>query len=167
RTSYKFNLTGPSLTVQCACSTSLVAVHLACQSLIAGECDAAIAGGISLPVPRLNRYFFIPGGILSPDGRCRAFDASAKGTAFAEGVGVVMLMRLEDALNHNHHIYATILGSAVNNDASLKAGFTAPSVDGQARVIRQAQAVAGIDPALVSYVETHGTGTILGDAVEM
>src|SRR5262249_31896405 len=122
---------------------------------------------ISLPVPRLNRYFFIPGGILSPDGRCRAFDASAKGTAFAEGVGVVMLMRLEDALNHNHHIYATILGSAVNNDASLKAGFTAPSVDGQARVIRQAQAVAGIDPALVSYVETHGTGTILGDAVEM
>src|SRR5678815_2545047 len=97
--------------------------HLACQSLIAGECDAALAGGISIAVPRVDRYYYLPGAILSPDGRCRAFDARARGTAFAEGVGVVTLMRLEDALRDHHHVYAVILGSAVNNDAALKAGY--------------------------------------------
>ena len=167
RTSYKMNLSGPSMTVQCACSTSLVAIHLACQSLIAGECDAALAGGISISVPRVNRYFYLPGGLLSPDGRCRAFDARAKGTAFAEGAGIVLLMRLEDAIRDRYPIYAVILGSAVNNDASLKAGYTAPSIEGQIQVIQQAQAVAGIDPSTISYVEAHGTGTVLGDAVEL
>jgi phthiocerol/phenolphthiocerol synthesis type-I polyketide synthase E len=153
--------------VQCACSTSLVAVHLACQSLVAGECDAALAGGVSAAVPRIDRYFYLPGAILSPDARCRAFDARARGTAFAEGVGVVVLMRLEDALRDNHRIYAVILGSAINNDASLKAGYTAPSIEGQTQVIRQAHAVAGIDASAVSYIEAHGTATVLGDAVEL
>lgn len=167
RISYQMNLSGPSITVQSACSTSLVAVHLACQSLIAGECDAALAGGISVAVPRIDKYFYLPGGILSPDGRCRAFDANAKGTSFAEGVGVVVLMRLEDALRDNYQIYAVILGSAVNNDGNLKAGYTAPSIEGQIQVIQQAHAVAGVDPSEISYIETHGTGTVLGDAVEL
>lgn len=167
RISYKLNLSGPSITVQCACSTSLAAVHLACQSLIAGECDAALAGGISVAVPRIDRYYYLPGALLSPDGRCHAFDAKARGTTFAEGIGVVMLMRLEDALKDNHHIYSVILGSAVNNDAGLKAGYTAPSIEGQMQVIRQALAVAGIEPSSVSYVEGHGTGTMIGDAVEL
>jgi acyl transferase domain-containing protein/acyl carrier protein len=167
RTSYKLNFSGPSATVQCACSTSLVAVHLACQCLIAGECDAALAGGISISIPRVDRYLYMPGGMLSPDAHCRAFDARARGTAFAEGVGLVVLMRLEDALKEGHHIYAVILGSAVNNDAGLKAGYTAPSIEGQIEVIRQAQAVSGIEPTAISYVEAHGTGTVLGDAVEL
>jgi acyl transferase domain-containing protein len=167
RISYKLNLCGPSLTVQCACSTSLVAVHLACQSLIAGECDAALAGGISMALPRIDNYYYLPGSLLSPDGRCRAFDARAKGTAFAEGAGIVLLMRLEDALRDGYSIYSVILGSAVNNDASLKAGYTAPSIEGQVDVIRQAQAVAGVRPSDISYIEAHGTGTVLGDAVEL
>jgi acyl transferase domain-containing protein/acyl carrier protein len=167
RASYKMNFSGPSVTVQCACSTSLVAIHLACQSLIAGECDAALAGGVSVAVPRMDRYYYLPGALLSPDGRCRAFDAKARGTAFAEGVGVVFLMRLEDALRENHSIYAVILGSAVNNDAGLKAGYTAPSIEGQVQVVRQAQAVAGVAPSDISYIEAHGTGTVLGDAVEL
>lgn len=167
RTSYKLNFSGPSITVQCACSTSLVAVHLACQSLIAGECDAALAGGISVVVPRLDRYLYLPGSLLSPDSRCRAFDAKARGTAFAEGMGLVMLMRLEDALRDRYPIRAVILGSAMNNDASLKAGYTAPSIEGQIQVIRQAQSVAGVDPSEIGYIEAHGTGTVLGDAVEL
>jgi acyl transferase domain-containing protein len=167
RISYKLNLSGPSLTVQCACSTSLAAIHLACQSLVAGECDAALAGGISVAVPRIDRYYYMPGALLSPDGRCHAFDAKARGTTFAEGVGVVMLMRLEDALRDNYPIHAVILGSAINNDAGLKAGYTAPSIEGQMQVIRQAMAVAGIEPSSVSYVEGHGTGTVIGDAVEL
>jgi acyl transferase domain-containing protein/acyl carrier protein len=167
RTSYKLNFSGPSITVQCACSTSLVAVHLACQSLIAGECDAALAGGISVVVPRMDRYLYLPGSLLSPDSRCRAFDAKARGTAFAEGIGLVLLMRLEDALRDGYPVRAMILGSAMNNDGSLKAGYTAPSIDGQMQVIRQALGVAGVDPADIGYVEAHGTGTVLGDAVEL
>jgi acyl transferase domain-containing protein/acyl carrier protein len=167
RASYKLNFSGPSITVQCACSTSLVAIHLACQSLVAGECDAAVAGGVSIAVPRLDRYLYLPGAMLSHDGRCRAFDANARGTAFAEGIGVVLLMRLEDALNENLPVHAVVLGSAVNNDATLKAGYTAPSIEGQAQVIRQAQAVAGVEASGITYVECHGTGTVLGDAVEI
>nr|QEO74805.1 condensation domain-containing protein [uncultured bacterium] len=167
RVSYKLNLRGPSLTVQTACSTSLVAVHLACQALLAGECDMALAGGVSIAVPLKGGYVYKEGAIHSPDGRCRAFDAEAAGTPRGAGSGVVVLRRLEDALADGDTVHAVILGSAVNNDGSGKVGFTAPSVDGQAAVIAEAQAAAGIDPATVGYVETHGTGTRRGDPIEL
>ncbi len=167
RVSYKLNLRGPSLTVQTACSTSLVAVHLACQALLAGECDMALAGGVSIAVPLKGGYVYKEGAIHSPDGRCRAFDAEAAGTPRGAGSGVVVLKRLEDALADGDTVHAVILGSAVNNDGSGKVGFTAPSVDGQAAVIAEAQAAAGIDPATVGYVEAHGTGTRRGDPIEL
>jgi thioester reductase-like protein len=167
RTSYKLGLRGPSLTVQSACSTSLVAVHLAGQSLLLGECDYAIAGGASVDVPHHSGYPSEPGGIFSPDGHCRAFDASARGTVFGQGAGVVLLRRLPDAIEAGDRIHAVIRGSAVNNDGAGKAGFTAPSVDGQAEVIARALAAAGVDPATVGYVEAHGTGTALGDPIEV
>ncbi|MBD2435877.1 type I polyketide synthase [Nostoc sp. FACHB-110] len=167
RVSYKLNLTGPSLTVQTACSTSLVAVTLACQSLMNYQCDMALAGGVSIRVPHKTGYLYQPGGTLSPDGRCRAFDAQAQGTTVGNGVGVVLLKRLEDAIADNDHIYAVIKGWAINNDGSMKVGYTAPSVDGQAEAIAEAIMLAGIPPATISYIEAHGTGTTLGDPIEI
>ncbi len=167
RVSFKLNLKGPSITVQSACSTSLVAIHLACDSLLSGACDMTLAGGVSLVVPQKRGYLFQEGLILSPDGHCRAFDANANGMAPGNGVGVVLLKRLKDAVADRDNIYAVILGSAVNNDGSQKAGYTTPGVEGQVEVVREAQIVSGIDPASVSYVEAHGTGTALGDPVEI
>ncbi|MEV0493746.1 SDR family NAD(P)-dependent oxidoreductase [Streptomyces atratus] len=167
RTSYKLDLKGPSVTVQTACSTSLTAVHMASQSLLNGECDIAVAGGVSVSAPLRSGYVYEPGGILSPDGRCRAFDAQASGTVAGNGVGVVVLRRLADARHGGDIVDAVILATAVNNDGSLKAGYTAPSVDGQAEVIAEALALADVDPATVGYVETHGTGTPLGDPIEI
>ncbi|MFF4159222.1 beta-ketoacyl synthase N-terminal-like domain-containing protein [Streptomyces sp. NPDC001678] len=167
RAAYKFDLKGPALTVQTACSTSLAAVHLATQSLLGGECDIALAGGVSVSVPLKSGYLHEQGGILSADGHCRAFDVSAGGTVAGNGAGVVVLRRLDDALAGGDRVDAVIRGTAVNNDGSLKAGYTAPSVEGQAEVVAEALAVADVDPATVGYVETHGTGTALGDPIEI
>lgn len=165
--SYKLDLRGPSVAIQTACSTSLVAVHLACQSLLNGECDIALAGGVSVGVPQKEGYFYNEGGILSPDGHCRAFDANAKGTVSGDGVGIVALKRLTDAIADNDTIHAVIKGSAINNDGSIKVGYTAPNLDGQAEVIRAAQQMAEIEPETISYIEAHGTGTALGDPIEI
>jgi acyl transferase domain-containing protein/acyl carrier protein len=167
RTSYKLGLKGPSITVQTACSTSLVAVHLACQSLLNGECDMALAGGVSVRVPQAAGFLYQEMGISSPDGHCRAFDAKAQGTIGGSGVGIVVLKRLEDALADGDSIQAVIIGSAVNNDGPAKVGYAAPSVEGQAAVIAEAQAVAGIEADTITYIEAHGTGTPLGDPVEL
>ncbi len=167
RVSYKLNLRGPSFSVQSACSTSLVATHLACQSLLSFQCDMALAGGISISVPQQQGYHAQEGSILSPDGHCRPFDAQAQGTVNSNGAGVVVLKRLDDAIADGDTIYALIKGSAVNNDGALKIGYTAPSIDGQAAVIRAAQEVADVDPATISYIEAHGTATILGDPIEV
>ena len=167
RVAYKLDLKGPAYSVQCACSTSLVAIHLACQSLLNFECDLALAGGVSLSVPMRVGYMFQDGGILSPDGHCRAFDAAAAGTLFGSGVGVVVLKPLDAAMADGDTIYAVVLGSAVNNDGALKAGYTSPSVSGQAAVIAEAIANAGVDASTIGYVEAHGTGTALGDPVEI
>ncbi len=167
RVSYKLNLRGPSMVTQTACSSSLVAVHLACQSLLTGECDMALAGGVSVTLPQVRGYLFRPGGILSPDGHCRPFDASAQGTIEGNGLGVVVLKRLEHALADGDTIHAVIKGSAINNDGALKVGYTAPGIHGQAAVIREALAVAGIPSETVRYVEAHGTGTRLGDPIEI
>jgi amino acid adenylation domain-containing protein len=167
RVSYKLGLTGPSMSVQTACSTSLVAVHLACQSLLAGECDAALAGGVSLHLPQTRGYRHQASSVLSPDGHCRAFDEAAGGFVGGNGAAVVVLRRLSDALRDGDAIRAVIRGSAVNNDGSRRAGFTAPGVDGQARVVAQALAVAGVEPESIGYVEAHGTGTELGDPIEV
>jgi acyl transferase domain-containing protein/acyl carrier protein len=164
---YELNLKGPSVTIQTACSTSLVAVHTACQSLLNFECDLALAGGVTISVPLKNGYTYLEGGIYSPDGHCRAFDERAQGTVQGDGVAVVALKRLSDALADGDTIYALIRGSAVNNDGSLKVGYTAPSVNGQAEVIAEAHAVSGVDPETITYIETHGTGTSLGDPVEI
>ena len=164
---YKLNLKGPGLTVQTACSTSLVAVHLACQSLLNRECDMALAGGVSVGVPQGLGAMYQEGGIISPDGHCRAFDQAARGTVKGSGVGVVVLKRLADALADGDTIHAVIKGSALNNDGSVKVGYTAPSVEGQAGVIEEALALAQTGPETVSYVEAHGTGTALGDPIEM
>ena len=165
RVSYKLDLTGPSIAVQTACSSSLVAVHLACQSLISGECDMAMAGGVA--VTRQVGYRAVEGGIHSPDGRCRAFDADAAGTVSGNGVGIVVLKRLDEALTDRDRIDAVILGSAVNNDGGLKVSYTAPQVDHQVAVIRDALAMADVDAGSVSYIEAHGTGTPLGDPIEI
>jgi iturin family lipopeptide synthetase A len=167
RTSYKLGLRGPSIGVQTACSSSLVAVHLACRSLLLGECDLALAGGSSIRVPQQRGYQYRRDGIESPDGHCRAFDEDAAGTVFGNGVGVVVLRRLEDAVAGRDNIYAVIKGSSVNNDGSGKVGFTAPSFEGQAEVIAEALAVAECDPETLSFIEAHGTGTALGDAIEV
>ncbi|MBE9004880.1 SDR family NAD(P)-dependent oxidoreductase [Fortiea sp. LEGE XX443] len=167
RVSYKLNLTGPSLTIQTACSTSLVATALACQSLLNYQCDMALAGGASIRVPQKTGYLHQEGGILSPDGHCRAFDAKARGTIIGNGVGVVLLKRLSDAIADGDHIYAVIKGSAINNDGSGKVGYTAPSVNGQAEAIAEAIALADIEAETISYIETHGTGTALGDPIEI
>jgi amino acid adenylation domain-containing protein len=166
RVSYKLNLRGPSVDVQTACSTSLVAVHLACQSLRTQECDMALAGGVSIGVPQKGGYLYQEEGILSPDGHCRAFDRRAQGTVVGSGVGIVVLKRLRDALADGDTIEAVIKGSAINNDGALKVGYTAPGVEGQAEVIAMAQAAAGVEPETVGYIEAHGTGTALGDPIE-
>ncbi len=165
--SFKMNLRGPSITVQTACSTSLVAVHLACQSLLSRECDMALAGGVNLTIPQERGYLFQKGMILSPDGHCRPFDADAAGTVFGGGVGLVLLKRLADALADRDCIHAVIKGSAINNDGSTKAGFTAPSVVGQSAAIADALAIADVSADSISYVEAHGTGTALGDPIEV
>ncbi|HEY0739356.1 MAG TPA: amino acid adenylation domain-containing protein, partial [Herpetosiphonaceae bacterium] len=167
RVSYKLNLRGPSVNVQTACSSSLVAVHLACQSLRAGESDMVLAGGVTIGVPHTAGYLYEPGGTASPDGHCRAFDANAQGMVFSSGVGVVVLKRLDDALRDGDTIHAVIRGSAINNDGAGKIGYTAPSVDGQALVIADALRAAQVDPASIGYVEAHGTGTPLGDPIEL
>jgi len=167
RVAYKLDLRGPAVVVQAACSTSLVAVHVACQSLLAGECDMALAGGASVSVPQQAGYRYEPDGIFSPDGHCRAFDAAASGTLKGSGVGIVLLKRLADAKRDGDLIDAVIKGSATNNDGARKVGFTAPGVDGQAEVVRAAQAVAGVGPDEITYVEAHGTATALGDPIEM
>ena len=167
RVSYAMNLRGPSVNVQTACSTSLVAVHMAAQSLLNGECDMALAGGATIRQPHRVGYVYKEGEIMSPDGHCRAFDAESKGTVFGSGVGVVVLRRLADALADGDTVHAVIRGSAINNDGSAKVGYLAPGVDGQARVIAEALAVAGLEPEEIQYVETHGTGTPVGDPIEV
>jgi acyl transferase domain-containing protein/acyl carrier protein len=167
RVSYKLNLKGPSVLVQTACSTSLVAVHLACQGLLNYQCDIALAGGASIRSPRKAGYPYHEGMILSPDGHCRTFDAKAQGTIAGEGVGIVVLKRLSDALADRDSIHAVIRGGAVNNDGSLKVGYTAPSVDGQAEVIAMAQAVSGVEAETINYIEAHGTATSMGDPIEI
>lgn len=165
--SFKLNLKGPSINIQTACSTSLVAVHVACQSLLNGECDMALAGGGSIVFPHKHGYYFQEEGILSPDGHCRTFDADARGTVGGEGAGLVVLKRLVDALADGDTIHAVIKGSAVNNDGSLKIGYTAPSVDGQAEVVADALAMAGVSAESINYIEAHGTATALGDPIEI
>src|SRR6185437_3721891 len=167
RVSYELGLTGPSMNVQTACSSALVAVHLAAQSLLSGECDLALAGGSTITIPQDRGYFYEEGGILSPDGLCRPFDARANGTVLGSGAGCVVLKRLGDALADGDTVLAVLRGTAINNDGSAKIGYLAPSVEGQARVITEALAIAGVDPRTISYVETHGTGTLLGDAIEI
>ncbi|MET9225644.1 beta-ketoacyl synthase N-terminal-like domain-containing protein [Lentzea sp. NPDC003310] len=167
RLSYKLGLRGPSMSVNTACSTSLVAVHQAVMSLVGGECEIALAGGVHVRTPQTEGYLHQEGMILSPDGHCRPFDASAQGTVLGSGVGVVVLKRLADAMRDGDHVHAVIKGSAVNNDGAAKSGYTAPSVEGQAAVISEAQAVAGISPSSITYVEAHGTGTPLGDPIEL
>ncbi|MBD0319167.1 MAG: acyltransferase domain-containing protein, partial [Gemmatimonadetes bacterium] len=167
RVSYQMNLSGPSVNVQTACSTSLVAVHQACQSLLSGECDMALAGGATVKQPHHVGYLYKEGEILSPDGHCRAFDAASEGTVFGSGVGVVVLRRLVDALRDGDTVHAVIKGSAINNDGSMKVGYLAPSVDGQAKVIAEALAIAGVEPESIGYVEAHGTGTPVGDPIEI
>ncbi|HKH44737.1 MAG TPA: polyketide synthase, partial [Thermoanaerobaculia bacterium] len=165
--SYKLDLRGPSVNVQTACSSSLVAVHMACQSLLNGECDLALVGGVSVRSLERRGYFYQDGAILSPDGHCRAFDASSGGTVDGDGAGVVVLRRLVDAREDGDNLHAVILGSAINNDGALKLGFTAPSQEGQTRVISEALSIAGIHPETLGYVEAHGTGTRLGDPIEV
>jgi len=167
RLSYRLGLEGPSFNVQSACSTSLVATHLACQSLLDSECDLALAGGATVTSFGPTGYVYSPEGILSPDGHCRTFDAQAKGSIGGNGVGLVVLKRLSDALEDGDRIRAVIRGSAINNDGAFKVGFTAPSVEGQTRAIAEALEVAGIEPRDVGYVETHGTATPLGDPIEV
>ncbi len=167
RVAYKLNLRGPAVNVQTACSTSLVATHLACQALLSHDCDMALAGGVTVRLPQQGGYLYQEGGIMSPDGHCRAFDAQAAGTVGGNGVGIVVLKRLSDALADGDTIHAVIKGTAINNDGSNKVGYTAPSVEGQTGVISAAHAVANVDPSTISYVETHGTGTALGDPIEI
>ena len=166
RASYKLNLTGPSINVNTACSSSLTAVHLACQSLLDYQCDIAIAGGVGIQTPQLG-YIYEENAILSPDGRCRAFDAAAQGTVSGNGAAIVVLKRLDEALEDRDAIRAVILGSAINNDGAAKVGFTAPSVEGQTEVIAEALAVAQVSPATIQYIETHGTGTSIGAPIEI
>lgn len=165
--SYSFNLKGPSVNVQTACSTSLVAIHLAIQALLNGECDMALAGGVTIEVPHGHGYLYREGEILSPDGYCRAFDAKSGGTVFGSGAGVVVLRRLRDAIDDGDTIHAVIKGTAINNDGSGKVGYLAPSVDGHAAVVAEALAVADVPADSIQYFEAHGTGTRVGDPIEI
>ncbi|MBB5873494.1 acyl transferase domain-containing protein/acyl carrier protein [Allocatelliglobosispora scoriae] len=165
--SYKLGLRGPAIAVQTFCSTSMVAVHLACQSLLTYECDIALAGGAYIPLPQPTGYIYEQGGITSSDGKVRSFDAEANGTVMGSGVGAVALKRMSDALNDGDIIHAVILGSASNNDGRLRAGYTAPGVEGEAEVIELALGVAGVKAETIGYVECHATGTTLGDSIEL
>ena len=167
RVAYKLNLRGPSINVQTACSTALVAVHLACQSILNGECDMALAGAVTVLCPQKTGYLYQQDMIFSPDGHCRPFDSEARGTVFGSGVGVVLLKKLSDAIRDRDAIHAVIKGTAVNNDGLNKVGYSAPSIDGQAAVIAEALAVAGLEPTDVSFIEGHGTATQFGDLIEI
>jgi len=167
RVAYKLNLRGPAFTMQAGCSTSLLAVTQACQSLLTYQSDMALAGGTSITFPQKRGSFYQDGGMVSPDGHCRTFDADAQGTVFGSGVAVVLLKRCEDAVRDGDQIYGVIRGFAANNDGSAKVGYTAPSVEGQSRVIAMAQAAAGVNPETIGYIEAHGTGTPLGDPIEL
>ena len=167
RVAYKLNLRGPVVSVQSACATSLVAISQACQSLMNYACDMALAGGVSVTFPQHRGHQYQEGGLASGDGTCRPFDAQASGTVFGHGVGVVLLKRLEDAVRDGDQITAVIRGFAVNNDGAMKAGYMAPGIDGQSRVIAAAQAMAGFDPETITYIEAHGTATPLGDPIEV
>ena len=163
---YKLNLKGPAININTACSTSLVAVNIAIKELLNYECDIALAGGVSVYVPQISGYLYIPGDILSPDGHCSPFSARANGTVPANGAGIVVLKRLDQALKDHDKIEALIIGSAINNDGAHKTGFTAPSVEGQAECINEAMMIQDILPSSVSYIEAHGTGTAIGDEIE-
>ncbi|MDE1175197.1 MAG: amino acid adenylation domain-containing protein [Edaphobacter sp.] len=167
RVAYKFNLRGPSYAIQTACSTSLLAVCQACQSLLTYQSDMMLAGGVSITLPQKRGYVYVEGGMGSADGHCKPFDDDAQGTVFGSGVGVVLLKRLEDAISDGDHVYAVIRGFGVNNDGAGKIGYTAPSVEGQANVITMAQQAAGVDARTIEYVEAHGTATPLGDPIEL
>ena len=167
RVSYQMNLKGPALNVQTACSSALVGIHLACQSLLNGECDMALAGASTVSLPQDRGYLFKQGEILSPDGHCRPFDAASSGTLFGSGLGCLVLKRLDDAIADDDQILAVICGSAINNDGSQKVGYLAPSVDGQARAVAEALAISGVSPESISYIEAHGTGTSVGDPIEV
>ncbi|MFD6966951.1 amino acid adenylation domain-containing protein [Streptomyces sp. NPDC059949] len=167
KVAYKLDCTGPAFTVQTFCSTSLVAVHLACQQLLDGECDLALAGGVALRLPQHVGYRHQEGGTLSPEGRCRPFDADGNGLIFGDGAAVVVLRRLEDALADGDNVLAVIRGSVINNDGARRAGYTAPGISGQARAVREAMLAADVDASMIGYVETHGAGTPLGDSVEL
>ena len=167
RLSHILDLKGPSVNVQTACSTSLVATHYATQALLSGECDTALAGGVTIELPQDRGYIYKEGEVLSPDGHCHAFDHRAEGTVFGSGAGVVVLRRLTDAIANGEHIWAVIKGSAINNDGAAKAGYLAPSVDGQAEAIAEAQMIAETPADTIDYVECHGTGTYLGDPIEV
>lgn len=167
RVSYKLNLTGPSVDVQCACSTSLVATILGMNSLLCYQCDLALAGGATIEIPERKGYLYQEGGMESPDGHCRPFDANAKGTVFSRGAGVVLLKRLGDAMRDRDHIYAVILAGAINNDGSDKVGFTAPSVNGQVEVAVEALERSGVSADMIAFVEAHGTATPIGDPIEV
>jgi phthiocerol/phenolphthiocerol synthesis type-I polyketide synthase E len=167
RISYKLNLRGPSAVVQTACSTSLMAVHMACQSLLAGEADLALAGGVSVSVPVQEGYLYEEGSISSADGHCRSYDAGATGSVGGNGAGLVVLKRLADALEDGDTVHAVILGSAANNDGAAKVGFTAPSIEGQADAIAESLLMAGVEPDSIGYVEGHGSATPLGDPIEI
>ncbi len=167
RLSYQLGLKGPSMNVQTACSSALVAIHVAAQSLLNGECDMALAGGSVIALPQDRGYLYKKGEILSPDGHCRAFDAKAAGTLFGSGAGVVVLRRLSDAIDAGDHVLAVIRGSAVNNDGAMKVGYLAPSVEGQSRAVTEALAVSGVEAETISYIEAHGTATLVGDPIEI
>jgi amino acid adenylation domain-containing protein len=167
RIAYHFNLQGPAVTVQTACSTATVGVHMACQSLQRHECDMCLAGGAQIRVPQGMGYMYQEGGFPSPDGHCRSFDAKAKGNVHGNGAGVLLLKRLSDALRDGDHVHAVLKGSAACNDGSVKVGFTAPGVDGQAKAAAQAMAVAGVHPDTIGYLEATGTATELGDPIEI
>ncbi len=166
RVSYKLNLGGPSINVQTACSTGLVTVHMACQSLLSGETDLFLTGGASVQSPQHAGHLYQPGMIVTPDGHVRSFDAEARGTIFGSGVGAILLKRLDDAVRDGDHIFAVVKGSAVNNDAGAKVGYMAPSSDGQAVAVAEAIAVANVLPETIGFVEAHGTGTEIGDPIE-
>ncbi len=167
RVSHIFDLRGPSINIQTACSTSLVALHYASQALLNGECDMALAGGVTIELPQMRGYFYKENEILSPDGECHAFDHRAQGTVFGSGAGCVALKRLDDAIRDGDHIWAVVKGSAINNDGAQKAGYLAPSVEGQARCVAEAQAMSDVPAETVDYIECHGTGTYLGDPIEV
>jgi len=167
RVAFKLGLRGPAMTLQTACSTSLVSIATACQSLEAYQCDMALAGGVTIVLPQKKGYFYKEGGMLSPDGHCRTFDEQSAGTVFSNGAAVVLLKRVADAIADGDTIYAVIRGYATNNDGGSKMSYTAPSVEGQAEVISLALGMADVDPRTIGYVEAHGTATPLGDPIEV